>query len=251
MSKRTTVFVKIFLLNLFLLLFSTLLFQTCSDDNSPTEPNDVTNPTSNAISTGEVIEEISKSIGTGGGKVIVENTDSPINGLTITVPQKGYNEARNYTVSYAPITSHDLGKNFNPISPLITIENGGGYSDMPMSIKIPIKKESDEFVIGFLYDEITGKIEALPVIMSDDNSITVETRHFATTTISSGSQLLKGSDLSSFANIVISSIKESTLFSQGVVNSGFTPGFDDWEFINYGSYISPGGHCAGQSITAM
>ncbi len=26
---------------------------------------------------------------------------------------------------------------------------------------------------------------------------------------------------------------------------------DDWEFPNYGSYIAFGGHCAGQSVTAM
>ncbi len=38
MSKRTTLFIRIFSLNILLLLFSTLLFQTCSDDNSPTEP---------------------------------------------------------------------------------------------------------------------------------------------------------------------------------------------------------------------
>ena len=38
MSKRTTLLVKNFSLNLLLLFFSTFLFQTCSDDNSPTEP---------------------------------------------------------------------------------------------------------------------------------------------------------------------------------------------------------------------
>lgn len=137
MTKRTTVFVKIFSLNL-LLLFSTFLFQTCSDDNSPTELNDNSKPTSGVISTEEVTQEISQIIGADDGKVVVTNSDSPINGLTITIPQKGYNEARNYTVSYANITSHDLGANFNPISPMITIKNGGGYSEMPILIKIPI-----------------------------------------------------------------------------------------------------------------
>ena len=36
-----------------------------------------------------------------------------------------------------------------------------------------------------------------------------------------------------------------------VVDSGFRPGWDDWQFPNYGSVIEPGGHCAGQSIAAM
>jgi len=38
MSKKITLLVKIFLLNVLFILFSTFLFQTCSDDNSPTEP---------------------------------------------------------------------------------------------------------------------------------------------------------------------------------------------------------------------
>ena len=144
MLQKKSLFFRIISLNALLILLSTFLFQTCSDDNSPTEPNDNNNPTSDVISIGEVTQEISKIIGTDGGKVVVTNSDSPINGLTITVPQKGYDETRNYTVSYAPITSHDLGENFNPISPMITIKNGGGYSDMPLSIKVPLKKESNE-----------------------------------------------------------------------------------------------------------
>ncbi|MDO8532875.1 MAG: hypothetical protein Q7T26_12065, partial [Dehalococcoidia bacterium] len=29
------------------------------------------------------------------------------------------------------------------------------------------------------------------------------------------------------------------------------PGIDDWQFVNRGSYIAPGGHCAGQALTAL
>jgi hypothetical protein len=119
-----------------------------------------------------------------------------------------------------------------------------------MEVTIPISKSSDEFAIGFLYDENTGEIEALPVVELSDNSITVSTRHFATSTISSGG-LMKGTDASSLGNLIISSVKESVLNSQTVISSGFTPGVDDWEFINKGSYIAPKGHCAGQAMSAM
>ncbi|VAX21116.1 hypothetical protein MNBD_IGNAVI01-3090, partial [hydrothermal vent metagenome] len=37
MSKKITLFVKFISMNLLLLLLTVLLFQTCSDDNSPTE----------------------------------------------------------------------------------------------------------------------------------------------------------------------------------------------------------------------
>ncbi len=251
MVQKKSLFVRVFTSNIILFLFTFLLFQTCSDNNSPTEPPVNNTSSSGAISTGEVIQETSKNIGTEGGTVEVTNSDSPINGLKITVPQKGYNETRNFTISYAPITSHTLGENFKPISPMISIKNGGDYSEMPMSIKVPIKKEIDEFAVGILYDEITGKIEVLPTIAQDESSITVNTRHFATSTISRGTTLKKGMDGSSLGNLVISSLKESILSGQAVVSSGFTPGVDDWEFPNFGSYIAPKGHCAGQSITAM
>ena len=35
------------------------------------------------------------------------------------------------------------------------------------------------------------------------------------------------------------------------IDSGFRPGADDWQFVNRGSYVAPGGHCAGQSLTAL
>jgi len=35
------------------------------------------------------------------------------------------------------------------------------------------------------------------------------------------------------------------------IDSGFRPGIDDWEFTNYGSYITPDGECEGQSLTAL
>ncbi|MCW8850901.1 MAG: PKD domain-containing protein [Melioribacteraceae bacterium] len=233
-----------------LLVLSLLIFNSCTKESNPIDP-DENEPKSGKISTGDIIDEISVDISPAGGTVIVSNVDSPINGLTITVPKESYNETRTYSVSYAEITEHELGEYFNPISPLITIKNGGGYSDEAFDVKIPISKADDEFAVGILYDEITGKIEVLPTISQDETSITVNTRHFATSTISSGTTLKKGMDLSSLGNLVISSLKESILSRQTVVSSGFMPGVDDWEFPNFGSYISPGGHCAGQSITAM
>jgi hypothetical protein len=53
-----------------------------------------------------------------------------------------------------------------------------------------------------------------------------------------------------FSDIVVSTVKYADL--EGLnVDTGFLPGYDDWQFTNYGSFIAQGGHCAGQSITAM
>jgi len=35
------------------------------------------------------------------------------------------------------------------------------------------------------------------------------------------------------------------------IDSGFRPGIDDWQFPNYGSYITTNGNCEGQSLSAM
>lgn len=235
---------------LFPLLFSIIILFACKEENNIINPEE--EPTkSDKITIGETVEEATGTITTGGGTLVVSNPNSKINGLTITVPSSGFNETKNFVISSAPITNHKLGENFNPVSPLITIQNGGGYSEMPVTIKVPIEKETDEFLIGFLYNEITGELEALPVIDLDDSYVTVETRHFSLSTLSSNGSLQKVSEISSSGNLIISSIKESVLAGKTVISSGFTPGLDDWEFINYGSYISPGGHCAGQSMTAM
>jgi hypothetical protein len=172
-----------------------------------------------------------------------------LDGFQLTVPPNGFTQTKTYTISYAPITKHNEGVYFNPISPLIKISYEGGYSDEPMHVKVPIKLPHGHFAMGFFYDEETGRLEGLSIEALDSTSITVSTRHFART-----SSLAKRSgihDLVSWGNLVISSIDEQVLHGQSIISSGFTPGVDDWEFINYGSYIASGGHCAGQSMTAM
>jgi len=171
--------------------------------------------------------------------------------MVITVPVNAYSDSRTFNISYAPIQGHNFGSNFNPITPMIMIKNGGGYSSDMMTIKIPIKKAADEFAMGFLYNEVTGALEGLPVIDLSDSTITVGTRHFETSSISLGKKAFNGSDLTSIGNVIISSIKSSYLSGQSIINTGFQPGVDDWEFDNYGSYIATGGHCAGMSISSM
>jgi hypothetical protein len=123
---------------------------------------------------------------------------------------------------------------------------------MPMTIQVPIKKAATDFALGFLYNEVTGSLEALPVVTETDTTVTVMTRHFATSSLTLGKRFAKGAvDNSSVGNIIISTIATNILTGQNILNTNFTPGVDDWEFINYGSFIAPGGHCAGQSITAM
>jgi len=85
--------------------------------------------------------------------------------------------------------------------------------------------------MAFYYDEERGTLEGIPTVEETDSSITIATRHFS--------------------DIVVSSIPQSALGPDAEVDTGFLPGIDDWQFTNYGSYIAPPGHCAGQAITAI
>jgi len=227
-----------------LFLFST----ACESFNSSKEK-----PSTN-LEIGEEIEVASQTISSSGGTVIVDDPTSVIDGLEIVVPSNSYPGSKTFKISTAEITNSTLGEFFNPITPLIQIENGGGYADSIMEITIPIDLPEGHFAMGFYYDEATGRLEGIPVIKETSSSVTLATRHFmAGNEIRKGDPSLKGSPLSfnASANLVISSISESMLNGQKIITTGFKPKTDDYEFTNYGSYIVPNGHCAGQSITMM
>lgn len=201
------------------------------------------------IKTGDFVQVASANIGSGGGNVNV--TSGNLTGLSINIPKNAFTETRTIKVSTAEITSASLGKYVNPITPVIKIENGGGYANNIIKIKIPIQLPSGHFPMGFFIDETNNKLEPIPIIDYDQSSITVATRHFSTSTISQGTKQLRTRLFDSYTKLLISSISESILNAQTVINSGFNVGVDDWEFVNFGSYISPPGHCAGQSLAAM
>jgi hypothetical protein len=227
-----------------------IILLSCNSGSNPVD-NDDNKPGSGNISVGTTVSVITQDVNPAGGTVKVVSSGSPINGLEITVPVNSYSDSRSFNISYAPIQSHTFGANFNPISPMIMIKNGGGYAADMMTIKVPIKKAADEFAMGFMYNESTGRLEGLPILALSDSSVTIGTRHFAASAGTVGKSLFKTQDAVSVGNVIIASIKESLLSGQNVISTGFKPGVDDWEFVNYGSYVAPGGHCAGQSISAM
>jgi hypothetical protein len=183
------------------------------------------------ISAGESVQATQVAIGTNGGTIKVNKPDSPVDGLTITVPSGAYTNTRTFTVSSAPVTGNTFGKYFNAASPLITIDNGGGYADDFITVRIPVNVSPSDFVMAFYYDAANQTLEGIPTIDRDATSITVAALHFC--------------------DLIVSNISQSQLDAINTVDSGFMPGRDDWEFINNGSFIAPDGHCAGQTVSMM
>ena len=228
------------------LLFPILIVFSCSGKKSPTE--------SEAAGLGGKIVTDSftarQVIPVSGGTISIQNPSDPLDGFEITIPADGFSQEQEITVSEAEIISHQRGTDFNPITPLIKISMGSGYSSDLITVKIPIDLPDGHFAMGFFYDETTEKLEPIPVLSLESDFITLMTRHLSP----DNAALEKGAagvNRTAVGTLVISSIQESLLDGQPVLSSGFVPGEDDWEFPNYGSYVCPGGHCAGQSMAAM
>lgn len=240
-TKRTT--------QLFLLcIVAIMVFTTCDSFNFNRET-----PSKN-LEIASVTELSEELVSSSGGTINVQAPASAIDGMEIKVPANSYSSTKTFTISTADIENHNLGKHFNPITPLILIDNGGGYADNIIEITIPIEISTGEIPLGFYYNEISGTLESIPTKEYTSKSITLLTRHFMSESDFKAETSTEKSSpvpISSSSKLVVSSISESLINATPVISSGFMVGTDDWEFTNYGSYIAPGGHCAGQNMAAM
>ena len=205
--------------------------------------------TNSALNISDHILILQKEVPQSGGEIIVE-TPGDINGLKITISNNSYSGSKQFEIYSAKINSHELGQYFNPITPLIQIGNGGGYANGIMELEIPVSLPEGHIPIGFFYNQIEETLEGIPLKEYTSNSVTLLTRHFMSASDLNGSDFKNGF-VDNIANIVVGSISENLLKGITTINSGFEMGKDNWEFSNYGSYISPGGQCAGQNMAAM
>jgi hypothetical protein len=167
-------------------------------------------------------------LGALGGSIAINRPGDPLDGVTLEVPAGAYATDTSFTIEARPITGHDFGPLISPVSNLITVENGGGYAELPVSLRIPATIPADAVAGAWFYDATTGSLEGVPLVARDETSLTVLTRHFSS---------------------IFASIAEAGL--PDVIDSGFVPSLDAWEIPNSGSYPEPDGYCEGSSISAM
>ncbi len=162
-----------------ILITVNLISSSCSSSSPSVDSNMASTGNTGTITRGVSVSSVTTSINRGGGTIVVTDPASPLAGMKITVPPDSFEDPVRFDVSSAPIDEHSFGEDFNPITPLITIDNGGGYSEELLEVTIPVTVPEGHFAMGFLYDEETGQLEGLPLISQDDSSITVTTRHFS------------------------------------------------------------------------
>jgi len=197
---------------------------SAATEEIPAEPPSSENPEQQATPREELA---SQTIGPAGGTITVENPESPLHGLSLSVPENAYPEPTQFGISSRPFDG-ELPKNTALLTPVIEVENGGAYAEDLMTISIPVELPEDHFAMGFFLHE-DGSLEGMPLVDLTSSSITVATMHFS--------------------DFLIAMIPNALL--EVSVDTGFRPGKDDWRLPNYGSAIAPGGHCAGMSISAM
>jgi hypothetical protein len=148
------------------------------------------------------------------------------NGLKIDLPAGAW-PGSTLEITAQTITASTFGPLVTPITPLYTVSGAEGMAPLPVSVKMPATIPADSFAMGFFYDAATGDLEGMPLLTENATSLTVATEHFS----------------SYFGGLVKRALLPAT------IDSGFRPGKDDWQFLNNGSYVSPNGNCAGQTVS--
>ncbi len=161
----------------------------------------------------------------------ITDSNSSVKGLKLEVLQGSYEGKTDFEIITSEIDEHKFGPSFQPITPIISIKNGGEYAKEVMTLTIPIALPEGYFASAFYYDRKTGKLEGIPTYELEKNKIVIKTLHFS--------------------DLVVSIIDINEVSGDVIIDTNFLPGVDDWQFTNYGSSIATGGHCAGQAISAM
>ena len=195
-------------------------------------------------------------ISQGGGTLTYTKAGDPLNGLTITVPAAAYPTATTWTVTTDSSGLPTLPSGFSQVGPTLVIGNGQDFADSVMTLTMPMRLAPNETVAPFYFDPVSKTLEGIPLVAGTDSSVTLATKHFTADEMvipGTGVSLsgVRRSLRASFGSVSIVWVRTTTAQLVGTWSSTFLPGVDDWEFVNYGDYISPAGDCEGMSITAM
>ncbi|MDA1185890.1 MAG: hypothetical protein O2930_14755, partial [Acidobacteria bacterium] len=182
-----------------------------------------------SISTaGPAVELAVQSVPAGGGTITVNRRGDPLDGLVVSVPPGAYDAAQTFRVSSQPIDSTTFAY-VTPATPLIHIDNGGEFANNLMTVKVPVEIPAGQFAMAFFYDGLKHRLEGIPTVAMDSESITIATGHFS--------------------YFFVSRVDADRLTGD-IIDSGFKPGRDEWQFGNHNSLIV-NGRCAGTSATEI
>lgn len=195
------------------------------------------------------------AVPTGGGTFRYSHAGDGLDGLTLTVPAGAYKTATQWSIVADSTISVHLPAGVSLLGPPIVITNGQDYADSVISLTMPLKVPTGYIVAPFYLDRTSGTLETIPIVDMTSTYATLATRHFSGDLMAlpsnGGVGTLRQSLRAGFGSVVIVWVAASPSQLAGSYATSFVPGIDDWEFINKGDFISPGGDCEGMSVTAM
>lgn len=196
------------------------------------------------------------TVGMAGGTIKYVKPGDPLNGLTVTVPAAAYKAPTTWTIVADSTIVVPLPATFSQVGPALVIGNTQDYADSLMTLTMPIHLAAGQTAAPFYFDPATGTLEGIPLVAATDTSMTLASKHFTSNEVAIPGSGLTGGGLRAglrmgFGTVIVVWVRTNTAQLIGSWLSKFQPGVDDWEFTNYGDYISPGGDCEGMSVTAM
>jgi hypothetical protein len=197
-----------------------------SPDTSTLPPP--TTPLSGEVVVGPPQEIVSGTSEPGQSTTLQVPAGEPLAGMAVSVPGDAYDAQTAFTVSVQKLQVNGYGGRITALTDLVAIENGGAYSAAPMTVTIPVVLPAGAFAMG-LYLGDDGSLEPMPLVDETPSSVSVLTRHFS--------------------RFFLAVIAEAALPDN--IGTGFRAHEDDIQTPNYGSYVAPGGYCAGQALAEM
>ena len=196
------------------------------------------------------------TIAAGGGTVTYHKAGDPLDGLTLTIPARAYPGASHWSLTAKSAQAAPSLRFGQAVGSVLQITSDQGiYADSLLELRIPHARNPAEFAMAFLWDQSTNRLEALPLAGENATAITVVSRHFNPALLAKRASLpspsSSGSASTTVGGLYVIVVAASLGNLAQPSATGFMPGVDDWEFVNWGSYVQPGGHCAGQSVSAI
>lgn len=196
------------------------------------------------------------SVGGGGSTLSYTKAGDPLNGLTLVVPAGAYPTGAQFTVVADSTTAVPLPSGFSQVGPTLVITNTKGYADSAMTLKVPMQVATTFGIAPFYYDPVSHTLEGIPMVDRTATSATLVTHHFSRDLMAIPGNVPPAGAATAgvrmgFGAVSIVWVKVPKSSLVGTFRSGFLAGVDNWEFINWGSYLGPNGDCEGISISEM
>ena len=163
-----------------------------------------------------------------GGTALVE--DGPLKGLSVEVAEGASDGAINIRISQGE-TPAEMPENAKSISPVVEISSSEPFLFETAFVNIPHETKDGEISVAFFKNGRETPWEGVPATAVDSESITLATNRLE--------------------DMVVVNAEKASIDKLPVVDTGFRPGADDFQFANRGSYVNPDGHCAGQSVAML